>query len=53
MESYRNDMDQNSEEKNFWRYIRENGKITITNGIEFQGIIISPQGNNQIKITKN
>jgi hypothetical protein len=53
MESYRNDMDQNSEEKNFWRYIRENGKITITKGIEFQGVTISPQGNNQIKITKN
>jgi len=53
MESYRNDMDQNSEEKNFWRYIRENGKITIAKGIEFQGITISPQGNNQIKITKN
>jgi hypothetical protein len=52
-ENYRNDMDPNSEEKNFWRYIRENGNITITKKIEYQGLTISPQSNNQIKITRN
>jgi hypothetical protein len=52
-ENYRNDMDPNSEEKNFWRYIRENGNITITKKIEYLGLTISPQSNNQIKITRN
>jgi hypothetical protein len=52
-ENYRNDMDPNSEDKNFWRYIREDGKINFTKSIEFQGITISWQSNNQIKITKN
>jgi hypothetical protein len=51
-ENYRNDMEPNSEEKNFWRYIRENGAITITKGIEFQGLTISSQSNTQVKITK-
>jgi hypothetical protein len=51
-ENYRNDMDPNSEERNFWRYIRENGQIAISKGVTYQGITISPQSNNQIKITK-
>jgi len=51
-ENYRNDMDPNSEEKNFWRYIRQNDNIAITSGVAYQGLTISPQSNNQIKITK-
>jgi len=51
-ENYRNDMDPNSEERNFWRYIRENGQIAISKGVTYQGITISPQSNNQIKITR-
>jgi len=51
-ENYRNDMDPNSEERNFWRYIRETGQIAISKGVTYQGITISPQSNNQIKITK-
>ena len=52
-ENYRNDMDLGSEEKNFWRYLRDNGSVKLTDGIEFQGVTITPQSNNQIKIFRS
>ena len=50
---YRNDADPNSEEKNFWQSIRENGKVPIVNSVSFKGVTIEVVGENQIKLSSN
>jgi hypothetical protein len=50
---YRNDADPESETKNFWAPIREDGKVPISKSVNFQGITIEVVGPNQVKISKN
>jgi hypothetical protein len=51
-ENYRNDSDPNSEEKNFWRYLRESGSIAIKNSVSYSGIQITRESEKQVRITK-
>jgi hypothetical protein len=51
-ENYRNDADPLSEEKNFWRYLRENGSIAIKTSVVYSGIQISRESDKQVRVTK-
>ncbi len=50
---YRDDMDPNSEAKNFWAYIRENGSAVFKNSVEFQGLKITKLTDKVIKLSLN
>ncbi|KGA09427.1 MAG: hypothetical protein GM45_1535 [actinobacterium acAMD-5] len=49
-EQYRNDADPDAESKNFWRMLREDGKVPITKSVSFQGVTIEVTAENQVKI---
>ena len=51
-ENYRNDADPLSEEKNFWRYLRESGSIAIKTSVVYSGIRITRESDKQVRITK-
>lgn len=48
---YRDDSDPSSEFRNFWFYLRENGKIAITNSITEKGVRFKIRSTNQIEIS--
>jgi hypothetical protein len=50
---YRNDADRDSESKNFWQSIRENGKVPIVKSVSYKGVTIEVVGENQVKITSS
>jgi secreted protein with Ig-like and vWFA domain len=50
---YRNDADPDSEAKNFWRTIREDGKVPIVKSVSAEGIIIEVVAENQLKISRS
>jgi hypothetical protein len=50
---YRNDADPDSESKNFWQTIKEDGKVPISKSVSFKGVTIEVVGENQIKLTSN
>ncbi len=50
---YRNDADPDSESKNFWQSIRENGKVPIVKSVTYKGVTIEVVGENQVKITSS
>jgi len=48
---YRNDADPDSESKNFWQTIREDGKVPISKLVSFKGVTIEVVGENQVKLS--
>jgi len=46
-------MDPNSEAKNFWAYIRENGSAVFKNSVEFEGLKITKLTDRVIKLSLN
>ena len=52
-ESYRNDIDPESEKKNFWRYLRDQSVIGLKLGISYAGINIEVRNKEQLKISRS
>lgn len=48
---YRDDRDPEAESKNFWAYLREKGQVSLSRGVEYSGVVITPVTGTQIRIS--
>jgi Excalibur calcium-binding domain len=49
-EAYRNDSDPNGDTKNFWWYLRDEGRINILNSTIYKNLKITRSADNQVKL---
>lgn len=50
--SYRNDIDPDSENKNFWRYLRDQSVVGLRSSISYGGVTVEVRNKEQLSITR-